>query len=402
LTLVSRHLSPQEWQRLRLAAACLFGRQQAGRREFWQQLTPEAVKKAFREQARRTHPDLHPQADAEILRLKRERFLRIRESYEVLKEYVIHPAQDLRPSPFPRPRLIAVGGAKGGIGKSMLATNLGVYLSSQGYQTVMVDLDLGGANLHLYLGATALPASINDYLSGAAASLSDLAWPSRYGPLLIGGDSSKLGSANITFAAKMRLVKALRDLPADFVVMDLGSDTSFNILDFFLAADVRLILTTCEPASYLEAYNFIKVALYRRLNRLAADKNFLPQDKSALKELIYKATCGDNGHQVKHLQELLSQVQRRHPEGLPALKRCLQDYQPHLVVNKVRPEDKVTPVVHRIMEVAAKMLGIRVRFLGALPYSEDIHQSLQTLVPWVAQNPQGPLAHKLADWLQKL
>ncbi|NNL41181.1 MAG: P-loop NTPase, partial [Desulfobacterales bacterium] len=83
---------------------------------------------------------------------RRERFIKVKQAYETLVPYIfkeekIWPASDLRKS-----SIVAVGGAKGGIGKSMFSTNLGIYLSSLGKTTVLVDLDLGGANLHLYLG----------------------------------------------------------------------------------------------------------------------------------------------------------------------------------------------------------------------------------------------------------
>ncbi len=122
--------------------------------------------------------------------------------------------------------------------------------------------------LHLYLGQTFVNNCVNDYFAREVTDLRDLLIPTQYGPQLIGGDSSQLGSANISFWAKLKLIKSLRELDADYVIIDLGSNTSFNILDFFLAADSRVVVTTCEPASYLEAYNFIKVGLLRRLNRL--------------------------------------------------------------------------------------------------------------------------------------
>ena len=62
-------------------------------------------------------------------------------------------------------KIIAVAGAKGGVGKSVFAANLAVYLSVKGFKTVVVDLDLGGANVHLYLGKSfLLKQSINDFL----------------------------------------------------------------------------------------------------------------------------------------------------------------------------------------------------------------------------------------------
>ena len=67
-----------------------------------------------------------------------------------------------------RKKVIAVGGAKGGIGKSIFAINLALLLSSVG-RTVIIDLDLGGANLHLYLGETIVARQITQYTSRRAA-----------------------------------------------------------------------------------------------------------------------------------------------------------------------------------------------------------------------------------------
>ena len=52
----------------------------------------------------------------------------------------------------PGRRIIAVGGGKGGVGKSVLAANLGIYLAQLGKHVVLLDADLGGANLHTFLG----------------------------------------------------------------------------------------------------------------------------------------------------------------------------------------------------------------------------------------------------------
>jgi flagellar biosynthesis protein FlhG len=63
-----------------------------------------------------------------------------------------------------RPTIIAVGGSKGGIGKSVFSANLGIHLSKE-HKTVIIDLDLGGANMHFYLGHNkVLKKNINDFL----------------------------------------------------------------------------------------------------------------------------------------------------------------------------------------------------------------------------------------------
>ncbi|MCG7851474.1 MAG: P-loop NTPase, partial [Methanosarcinaceae archaeon] len=203
-----------------------------------------------------------------------------------------------------RKKVIAVGGAKGGIGKSIFAVNLALLLSSVG-RTVIIDLDLGGANLHLYLGETHLRWNINDFLNRKIATLQEALVQSRYGVRLIGGDSSQLGSANINFSLKLKLLKAIQQIDADYVILDLGGDTSYNMLDFFLASDCGIVLTTRDPASYLDAYNFIKVSLFRKLNLLLGSNSGNEISKNiSLKRLVHEATLSPNGSRVKTINEL--------------------------------------------------------------------------------------------------
>lgn len=395
------HLHPQdptgELTQVRLAGIRLFGPQQALLADFTDKLSLESIKSAFREKARRYHPDLQRHEAPELREKNRHRFIQVKESYELLKDFLAGHQPQPEPAAVRPKKIIAVGGAKGGIGKSTLTTNLGVYLAGQGRRTVMVDLDLGGANLHLYLGKTYVRNCINDYFAREVSDLEDLLIPTQYGPQLIGGDSSQLGSANISFWSKLKLIKSLREMDADYVIIDLGSNTSFNILDFFLAADSRLVVTTCEPASYLEAYNFIKVGLLRRLNRLFGGESADAGKKNhALQELIHEATMTAHGAKAMDIPTLLQMVQERHADYLPALKKAIDTYQPSLVVNKVADIGEVEPIVRRIQDVSKKMLGIKVRCLGTLPYLEDVKKSTLELVPEVARNSWGPLAQKMA------
>ncbi len=220
-----------------------------------------------------------------------DRFLAIQQSYEVLVNYLegMNPGTDAVLS---QGKIVAVGGAKGGIGKSVITANLGIYLASLGLKTVLVDLDLGGSNLHLYLGyRSILQRSINDFLKKRVSSLDEVMIQSPHGPLLIGGDSSELGSANIDFMKKMKLIKAINAIEADCVVLDLGGDTSYNILDFFLQADHGIVVTTRDSASYIGAYHFLKAAMYRKLNRLTGMESRSGEDKnSELERYIREST----------------------------------------------------------------------------------------------------------------
>jgi flagellar biosynthesis protein FlhG len=393
----------EKLSQVRIAGIYLFGPQQALHADFTDKLNLESIKSAFREKARRYHPDLQTHKHGDMVEKNQHRFIKVKESYEVLKEFVAGHHPEPEPEIVRHQKIIAVGGAKGGIGKSTFTTNLGVSLASQGQRTVLVDLDLGGANLHLYLGQTFVKNCINDYFARTVTNLADLTIPTLYGPQLIGGDSSQLGSANISFWSKMKLIKSLRDMDADYVIIDLGSNTSFNILDFFLAADSRLVVTTCEPAAYLEAYNFIKVGLLRRLNRLCGEESRDAGKRNhALQAMIHEATMSPNGAKAKDIPTLLARVREYHPDYLPALQKAIDTYQPCLVVNKVTDVEDVEPIVRRIQDVSRKILAIRVRYLGTLPYLAEVKKSTLELVPEVARNSRGPLAQRMAAMIRKM
>ena len=215
--MVVENLEATELGEIRHACWQLFPGQRSGP-DFLRNLGLDGVKRAYRQRAKAVHPDLGRGPLGE----RCEEFHVLNASYRLLSRYLVSPlfagARAGRGA-----KVIAVGGAKGGIGKSIFAANLGVYLSTLGLKVVLADLDLGGANLHLYLGRRmAKGRNLNDFLKGRVGRLDEIATHTDYGPLLIGGDGSELGIANIHFARKLKLLKALRKIEADYVVLDLG------------------------------------------------------------------------------------------------------------------------------------------------------------------------------------
>jgi flagellar biosynthesis protein FlhG len=290
-----------------------------------------------------------------------------------------------------RAHIIAIGGAKGGIGKSLLAANLAVYLAARGQRTILLDLDLGGANLHLFLGIWSLERKVDDFLQKRFGSLEDLLLPTKYGPLLIGGGGGSLGAANIHHARKLKLLRAIKKLGADYVIIDLGGDTSFNMLDFYLAADTGVVMTTMDPASYLDAYNFIKVGLLRRLSRIFAPESPYRLEKDTRLTGLVDSFVKEVGS-GKRVDDLMETVAAEHPQGLPLLKRIIGDYRPRAVINMPTGVGEVEALAERLIKVSTRMLSIEIDYLGQLAFDETIHQSTQSLVPHVARYPEGTLA----------
>src|SRR5205823_5067412 len=161
-----------------------------------------------------------------------------------------HPSQSAQAQdqPMTTQRVWAIGGGKGGIGKTLLTSNLCVYLSWLHREVVAIDLDLGGSNLHTALGLEPPKATLHDFVQGRVPELKSICNKTAITNLsLISGALDPIGYSNLKKANKHNLVETFRGLSADFIVMDLGAGTDPYTLDFFLEADKKIIVVTPEP-----------------------------------------------------------------------------------------------------------------------------------------------------------
>ena len=173
----------------------------------------------------------------------------------------------------PAPRIFAVGGGKGGVGKSIVASNLALALAATGQRTAVVDVDLGGANLHTLFGVARPRATLADFVRGDVADLAELLVPTSVPDVaLISGARALPDMANPKHAQKSKLLRHLRRLPVQHVVLDLGAGSGFNVVDFFLAADRGLVVVTPEPTALDNAMQFLKAAFFRSLREVACEE----------------------------------------------------------------------------------------------------------------------------------
>ena len=282
--------------------------------------------------------------------------------------------------------IIAVGGAKGGVGKTILAANLALVLGDLGKRVIAIDLDLGGANLDLYMGRKRPAKSLNDFLCNRELKLSNVVMQTNLKNVsLIGGNNSLLGAANLEFTQKLKLIRAIRELEADIVVLDLGGDTAFNVLDFYLQADVAIVVSSPEPTSYLDAYSFIKVALLRRLSRYNGAEygngQRLPRLPYRVETLLKEAVDWRAEQPFTTVVELLDEIEQIDPDSRTRLEQVLLDYRPHLIFNMVRAEKKCQGIYDRIRGTGEKMLGISIGQLDPIPEDEHVRKSVRTLEP---------------------
>src|ERR1041385_8812609 len=169
------------------------------------------------------------------------------------------------------PRIIAVAGGKGGVGKSTIAVNLALALGRLGHRVTLVDADLGAANLHTMLGVLNPTTGIGDFLDHRVDTLDALKTPVAVPTLSLVSGTSRPGPPTRARRDKLGVLSAIARLDADCVVLDVGAGSSFNVVDFVAAADHKLLVLTPQLPSLHNAYALLKACVHPIGRRLALD-----------------------------------------------------------------------------------------------------------------------------------
>lgn len=163
------------------------------------------------------------------------------------------------------PKIITVASGKGGVGKTSIAINLAIAFAKFGREVIVMDADLGLANVNIVLGV--IPKfNLYNVLKGQK-TLREIIVDTPQGIKIIAGASGFYQLANLEKEQKDNFVKSLEELDyADIVVVDTGAGVSDNVLSFVCAADEVIIVTTPEPTSITDAYGIIKSIAARSPN----------------------------------------------------------------------------------------------------------------------------------------
>lgn len=267
--------------------------------------------------------------------------------------------------------IIPIASGKGGVGKTVLCANLGLALAARAKSTVLVDLDLGGANLHTLLGVNNRHEGIGDlvYSKDKDMTVGSLIIPTdHHRVFLVPGDCLVPGTANLPSFRKKKLQNDLHSLVSDFVIVDLSSGSTYNTIDFFLLSKAGIVVITPETTSILNAYSFLKTAVWRLLYRSYPAK-------SAERDLIDEFMAGrieKNGSPVQILLDMIRTIDER--SAVYAMEQ-LRDFTPRIVVNEGR-SDVDFRIVAKLREVVKRNLGIRIEYIGFVPHDPRVPISI--------------------------
>ena len=272
-------------------------------------------------------------------------------------------------------RIIPIASGKGGVGKSLLTVNLGITLAKMGKRVILVDLDLGGSNLHTFLGLKSSSAGIGNFINRQVDSFNSLVIPTGIdGLFLVPGDGLLTGTPHLHYFQKIKIIKNLTNLDADFILLDLGAGTSNNVIDYFIPFQQGIIVTVPETTAILNAYSFLKTALSRALFKMFPPKS---EERIIIQKFFSTRIEGTESNLLK----LSNQLSIINPDNVKKVAKMLRIFYPGIIINMGRSVEDME-LGKKLRIITSKNLGIPIEYIGYIPYVKDISRSILKRIPY--------------------
>ncbi len=235
-------------------------------------------------------------------------------------------------------RVIAVTGGKGGIGKTNVSVNLSMALSKLGNRVVLLDADLGLANVDVLLGLHA-DKTLEDVLKGEC-SLMDIMVEGPAGVKIVPAASGVRSMVELGDAEHAGLIQAFSDIDdqLDILVIDTAAGISSSVTSFVQAAQEVLVVVCDEPTSITDAYALIKV-----------------------------------------------------------LNRDYDIFKFNVIANMVNTSEEAQQMFRKLSLVADKFLNVALRFVGEVPYDEMLKKAVKKREPVLTAYPRSKSAVAFRD-----
>lgn len=292
------------------------------------------------------------------------------------------------------PEVIVVGGGKGGVGKTCFSANLAVEVARKGWNVVLVDADLSCSNIDSVLGLNATTSLDDFFHQKGPKDLGPIIMETQYDNLrVIPGTTGLVDVANPKYQQKAALIRELKKLEADLVVIDLDAGAHLNTLDFFLLTDTNgILIVTPEKTSIDNAFKFLRAALFRKIERFyhSPEVALLLKRNETLSDFlgsIQKADCFDDDYKQVLCGELV------------ALAKSIR---PKIVVNRARNTYEAQIAANIVAKLARQHLMINPEKLGQVLFDKGVPEAVNCGVPFVVSRPNMPASRCIAEIANRL
>lgn len=240
-------------------------------------------------------------------------------------------------------RIIAVTSGKGGVGKTNTSINLAIALAAKGHRVVLMDADLGLANVEVLLGLSSLY-NLQHVVDGER-TMSEILVKGPGGIGIVPGTSGMAKLADLTEQGRVNIMNGLEEIQnrTDFIIVDTMAGIGRSAIAFVIAADEVLLVSTPEPSSIVDAYAMLKTIYQRRDNAMV-----------------------------------------------------------RLIANMVVNKKQAGYVYDKLSAVSQQYLGRKMSYLGMIPRDPHVSQAVMQSTPYSLRFPSAPASKAIVDIADRL
>ncbi len=307
------------------------------------------------------------------------------------------PWETVLPHPRQMPAIIAVGGGKGGVGKSIVSANLAATIAQFGFRVLVVDLDLGCSNIHSHFGVSMPKKTLSDFMLTQRLGFRDIMLPASIpGVAFVAGGKEEAWSEYIERSSDhmlplwQALVSCRTQSRVDVVLLDLGAGTSRHTMDFFSTANLGLVTVLPEPTSIENAYSFFKMSLWNLIDNLGR-RYHQPEVAADIKAALSTMVGGSLSSGYSHC---FRELALSYPQFVQDLQRTIGARCIGLLVNQARDQSDIdlgTSMEH----VCQKYFGYPSKSIGYLNYDDAVLKSIKNRRLLVSEFPHSMIAKRL-------
>ncbi len=292
------------------------------------------------------------------------------------------------------PEILVVGGGKGGVGKTCFSVNTAVEVARRGWRVVLLDADLSCSNIETVLGFRSGVRLDDFFHQTGTKKLDGIVCETPYDNLrLIPGTTGLLDVANPRYQQKVALIRELRKLDADLIIIDLDAGAHLNTLDFFLMTETSGVLViTPERTSIDNAFKFLRAALFRRIERFyqSPEVGLLLKRNETLNDFLDCIASAPSFEEDTRVQVM---------EEMVALARA---FRPKVVVNKATNAYEAKIAANILSKFARQYLRIEPENMGFLYFDKGVSEAVNSGVPFIVSRPRARVSGCIVDVANRL
>jgi flagellar biosynthesis protein FlhG len=260
-------------------------------------------------------------------------------------------------------RIWAVGGGKGGTGKTFIISQLAIFLASFGKRVILIDANFNSPNIHYFIHFEPSGKSILDFFLNQE-NPANLAQDTKIKNLkIIPGNPNAISLPDIMAKQKTKFFNELKRLDAHYILIDLGSGSGNTTIDFFLEADRKIVVTDLEILSIDNLLHFLRNIYFRKLTLSLPTQG----SKNLARELWHHR----KQYQIRTSLDLVRYLDKTSEFINSSVDEALSQIQINLIVNKIRKANDIMDGFS-VRSICTKYLNLETLYSGYLEYDNQL------------------------------